>query len=170
MSFAIFTPEAFPRCLDFPPFFLLFVVNRIIYIYTMYLSFLKIRRTIFVAGYVYLCVCCVVCGWTCTSELSLFFLSSFQKWWLSLERCVSRLKSRGMMWPLRFQDFSKSLPNFSLSELQRSANVPRNLPGENSRRISFGVILYSRCFRDTRFHQFPISVRRHEKIVTDVAR
>lgn len=38
MSFAIFTPEAFPRCLDFPPFFLLFVV---LYIYILYASFLS---------------------------------------------------------------------------------------------------------------------------------
>lgn len=105
MSFAIFTPEAFPRCLDFPPFFLLFVVNRIIYIYTMYLSFLKIRRTIFVAGYVYLCVCCVVCGWTCTSELSLFFLSSFQKMMVkSGALCVAIKKSR--------HDVAASVPGF----------------------------------------------------------
>lgn len=68
-----------------------------------------------------MCVCVCVCGHV-QRELSFFFF-------LRLERVKSRLKSRGMMWPLRFQDFFQNLPKKSslLSELQRSANVPRNL-------------------------------------------
>lgn len=59
MSFAIFTPEAFPRCLDFLLFSI--IPGYIIYIYRVSFLSKKIRRAIFVAGYVYLCVCFCVC-------------------------------------------------------------------------------------------------------------
>lgn len=69
MSFAIFTPEAFPRCLDFPPFFLLFVV---LYIYILYASFLSNKnQKDNIRGW--LCILVCVCLCICTSELSLFF-------------------------------------------------------------------------------------------------
>lgn len=57
--------------------FLLFSIipGYIIYIYTVYRSFLKkIRRAIFVAGYVYLCVCVFVC--VCAGKRTFPFLLS----------------------------------------------------------------------------------------------
>lgn len=50
MSFAIFTPEAFPRCLDFPRLLTATIRNnrmRYIYIYILYISFVpkRIGRT-----------------------------------------------------------------------------------------------------------------------------
>lgn len=107
--------------------FLLFSIipGYIIYIYRVSFLSKKIRRAIFVAGYVYLCVCFCMCVCVRASELSLFF--SLRKWRLSLERCVAIKKSRHDVVasvPGSFKIWQTSLyPNS-----KRSANVPRNLP------------------------------------------
>lgn len=137
--------------------FLLFsIIRSIIYIYYMHRSFLtKIRRTIFVAGYVYLYVC--VCVYV---RVNFLFSSLFKMW----------LKSGALIKKSRHDVAIASVPlKISQASLHPNVLPSRRKFGEDFEEEAF--ILHTRDA--SAIHDFtPTSNLRStpRKIVTDVAR
>lgn len=149
MSFAIFTPEAFPRCLDFPPFF----YYSQYYIYILYASFLSNKnQKDNIRGW--LCILVCVCLCICTSELSLFF--SLQN--DVVEVCGALIKKS------RHDVAIASVPlKISQTSLHPNVLPSRRKFGEDFEEEAFIYYILEMLPRYTISHQLPISVRRHEK-------
>lgn len=143
MSFAIFTPEAFPRCLDFPRLLTATIRNnrmRYIYIYTIYIVRSQKNWENQMGVVRVSCICvrrtCITRN-TTGENLSffLFFLLVCRKdRFSSVCGCiyvyvcvcvyVRRLKSRGMMWSLRSEIRDISL----CFDIYPNSNVPQTSP------------------------------------------
>lgn len=183
MSFAIFTPEAFPRCLDFPPVLTATIRNNrmryiYIYIYILYISFVpkRIGRTKW-ASFVYPVSVCEKHVLRVIPQVKIFLSccrlvcrkDRFSS--VSVYMCVCvymrRLKSRGMMWSLRSKVRDISL----CFDIYPNSNVPQMSLRLSATRPQNEKLQRDRAHPLPRYAISPFILspfRRHEKIATDV--